>query len=122
MPEPRKSHKKSIRQKTNRRRKGLMRKASQYSGMCGADVFVGIRLKESGRLYTLLAESSPFWSFLRSQLDSYYPTPIHLTNKDFEMHKNEADDLPGGSKTEAIQERHEDLIGQGFSPRKPPSD
>lgn len=47
-----------------------MKKASEYSKLCGADVFVGIRLKGSNRLYTLLADTSGFWSPLVTQFVS----------------------------------------------------
>ncbi|KAF5856132.1 hypothetical protein ETB97_007836 [Aspergillus alliaceus] len=94
MRAPWKSHKKSIRQKTDRRKRGLMKKASEYSRMCDADVFVGIRLRESGRLYTLLAETSEFWSSFVSQLDSYYPIPIHRTDKDFDIIHEDGEDAP----------------------------
>jgi hypothetical protein len=46
-----------------------MKSTSEYSMMCGADVFVRIRLKESGRLYPLLSEH---WSTFASQLVSLF--------------------------------------------------
>ncbi|CAG8285523.1 unnamed protein product [Penicillium salamii] len=39
------SVKKSMRQKRGRRKSSLMKKASDYSKMCDADVCVGIRLR-----------------------------------------------------------------------------
>ncbi|CAG7941066.1 unnamed protein product [Penicillium salamii] len=40
--------KKSMRQKQGRRKSSLMKKASEYSKMCDADVCVGTRLRETG--------------------------------------------------------------------------
>lgn len=62
------STKKSIRQKRDRRKNTLENKLQQYSDMCGADVCLGIRIRESGEVYIFSADSSGFWSFLRSQL------------------------------------------------------
>jgi hypothetical protein len=39
-----------------------MKKAYEYSKMCGADVCLGIRLRDSGRVFTFLADDSGFWS------------------------------------------------------------
>ena len=62
------STKKSIRQKRDRRKMTLENKLQQYSEMCGADVCLGIRIRESGLVFIFSADSSGFWSFLRSQL------------------------------------------------------
>ncbi|KAJ5183280.1 hypothetical protein N7492_000896 [Penicillium capsulatum] len=59
---------KSIRQKQCRRKTNLMKKAYEYSKMCGADVCVGIRLRETGQVHILCSDSSGFWAFLTSQL------------------------------------------------------
>lgn len=45
-----------------------MKKASEYSKMCDADVCVGIRLRETGQVHILTADDSGFWAFLASQL------------------------------------------------------
>jgi hypothetical protein len=39
-----------------------MKKAYEYSKMCGADVCLGIRLRDSGRVFTFMADDSGFWS------------------------------------------------------------
>jgi hypothetical protein len=48
----------------------LENKSQEYSEMCGADVYLGIRIRESGQVFIFSAGSSGFWSFLRSQLVS----------------------------------------------------
>lgn len=53
--------------------------------MCDADVCLGIRLRETGQVYILSADASGFWAFLGSQLNSYYPTPKLLTDRDLEV-------------------------------------
>ncbi|KAJ5179435.1 hypothetical protein N7492_002645 [Penicillium capsulatum] len=78
------SKRKSMRQKQCRRKTNLMKKAYEYSKMCDADVYVGIRLRETGQLYILSSDSSGFWSFLTSQLVSYYPAPNFITDRDLE--------------------------------------
>jgi hypothetical protein len=61
---------KSIRQKRDRRKAGLMKKASEYSKMCGADVCLGIRIRDTGRVYMFSADASGFWEFVGSHLVS----------------------------------------------------
>lgn len=48
-----------------------MRKAYEYSKLCEADVCLGIRIRDSGRVFTFLADSTGFWSSLNSQLVSF---------------------------------------------------
>ncbi|KAJ5938511.1 hypothetical protein N7466_001645 [Penicillium verhagenii] len=76
--------KNSIRQKQGRRRICLMKKASEYSKICDADVCVGIRLHETGKVFILSADSTGFWEFVKSKLDSYYPVPKFVTEQDLE--------------------------------------
>ncbi|KAJ5343380.1 uncharacterized protein N7506_003204 [Penicillium brevicompactum] len=73
---------KLMRQKRCRRKSSLMKKAYEYSKMCNADVCVGIRIRETGQIHILSADTSGFWAFLGSQLSSYYPAPILVTDKD----------------------------------------
>jgi hypothetical protein len=54
---------KSIRQKRDRRKIGLMKKASVYSKMCGADVCLDMRIRDTGRVYMFSADASGFWGF-----------------------------------------------------------
>jgi hypothetical protein len=60
--------KKSLRQKRDRRKNNLEKKSQEYSEMCGADVCLGIRIRESGKVFIFSADASGFWSFLDSQL------------------------------------------------------
>ncbi|KAJ5152425.1 hypothetical protein N7492_009705 [Penicillium capsulatum] len=76
------SERKLARQKRDRRKKCLMKKAHEYSKMCNADICVGIRIRESGHVFIFSADASNFWSFVGSQLGSYYPTPFHKTERD----------------------------------------
>lgn len=64
------SKRKLIRQKQYRRKTNLMKKASEYSKMCDADVCVGIRMRDTGQIYILSADTSGFWAFLTLQLVS----------------------------------------------------
>ncbi|KAL4744300.1 hypothetical protein BDW72DRAFT_188858 [Aspergillus terricola var. indicus] len=76
---PSRASKRSIRQKRDRRKTSLMKKSSEYSKMCGADVCLGIRIRESGQVYIFSADASGFWAFVGSQL-VYSPdiyTPPH---------------------------------------------
>ncbi|KAJ5746807.1 hypothetical protein N7520_011989 [Penicillium odoratum] len=72
---------KSLRQKRDRRKTNLEKKSQEYSEICGADVCLGIRIRESGKVFIFSADASGFWSFLSSQLGSYYPTPVERSNK-----------------------------------------
>lgn len=56
------------RQQQCRRKSNLMKKASEYSEMCDADVCLGIRLRETGQVFVLLADATGFWAFIGSQL------------------------------------------------------
>ena len=60
-----------MRQKQGRRKSNLMKKACEYSKMCDADVCLGIRLRETGQVFLLSADSSGFWGFLGTQLVGY---------------------------------------------------
>jgi hypothetical protein len=61
-------NRKSIRQKRERRKTGLMKKALEYSKMCGA-----------GRVYMFSADASGFWGFVGAQLVSL-PRYAYLFN------------------------------------------
>ncbi|CAG8118720.1 unnamed protein product [Penicillium nalgiovense] len=62
------STRKLMHQKQYRRKANMLKKASEYSKMCDADVCVGIRMRETGQVHILSADSSGFWAFLISQL------------------------------------------------------
>jgi hypothetical protein len=62
------SKQKLMRQKRCRRKTSLMKKAFEYSRMCSADVCLGIRIRETGQVHILSADTSGFWAFVDSQL------------------------------------------------------
>lgn len=62
------STRKLIRQRQYRRKTSMMKKAFEYSNMCDADVCVGIRMRETGQIHILSADTSGFWAFLHQQL------------------------------------------------------
>lgn len=74
-------NRKSIRQKRDRRKASLIKKASEYSKMCGADVCLGICIRDTGRVYMF---PRMLWGFRNSlgHSCSYYPTPSQITDKD----------------------------------------
>ncbi|KAF3392421.1 hypothetical protein F1880_008935 [Penicillium rolfsii] len=76
------STRKLIRQKQYRRKTNMMKKASEYSKMCDADVCVVIRMRETDQIHILSADTSGFWAFLPLQLSSHYPTPTVMTDRD----------------------------------------
>ncbi|KAJ5642573.1 hypothetical protein N7490_006573 [Penicillium lividum] len=76
------STRKLTRQKQCRRRTNMMKKAYEYSKMCNADVCMGIRMRETGQVHILSADTSGFWAFLTSHLSSYYPTPNLVADHD----------------------------------------
>ena len=57
-----------MRQKRDHRRNSLIKKSSEYSKICDADVCLGIRIRETGRVYIFSADDSGFWTFVGSQL------------------------------------------------------
>jgi lipid II:glycine glycyltransferase (peptidoglycan interpeptide bridge formation enzyme) len=65
---PSPSRSKSIRQKRDRRKTSLMKKSFEYSKMCGADVCLGIRIRDTCRVYIFSADASGFWAFIGSKL------------------------------------------------------
>ncbi|KAJ5953824.1 hypothetical protein N7501_008103 [Penicillium viridicatum] len=87
-----------MRQKRCRRKSSLMKKAYEYSKMCSADVCVGIRIRETGQVHILSADTSGFWAFLGSQLNSYYPTPILVTDKDLQQFDKDTPQRPKRSR------------------------
>lgn len=60
--------KKSLRQKRDRRKMSLEKKSHEYSQLCGADVCLGIRIRESGKVFIFSSDTSGFWSFLGPHL------------------------------------------------------
>lgn len=64
--------KKHVRQKRDRRKLNLEKKSYEYSELCGADVCLGIRIRDSGNVYIFSADQSGFWAFLGRKL-------VHIT-------------------------------------------
>ena len=130
------SKRKLMRQKQCRRKTSLMKKACEYSRMCSADVCVGIRIRETGQVHILSADTSGFWAFLSSQLvcliklglwwkddwpikNSYYPAPMLVTDQDLQQVGKDTPQQPIWShKTEAELSPERTfvfpILGQGF--------
>lgn len=49
-------------------------KLHQYSKLCKADIYLGIRIRDTGRVFTFSADRSGFWAFLYSKLVCYKQT------------------------------------------------
>ncbi|KAJ5238277.1 Transcription factor MADS-box [Penicillium chermesinum] len=69
-PNRSKVEKKVLRQKRDRRRTVLEKKALEYSKICGADVCLGIRIRQSEKVFIVSADASGFWSLLGSKLSA----------------------------------------------------
>ena len=52
----------------NNRKLSLMKKVYQYSILCNADVCLGIRLRENGKVFTFQSDGTDFWSAIRRHL------------------------------------------------------
>jgi SRF-type transcription factor (DNA-binding and dimerisation domain) len=68
-----------LREKRNRRKDNLIKKAYEYSAMCDADVCLGIRLEENGRVFTFCSdplECGPPW--LPRYWYTYDPTYVSI--------------------------------------------
>ena len=50
--------KKSKRQQQYRRKKGLFKKAFEFATKCDADVYLVVRLKKTGQVYSLASDKS----------------------------------------------------------------
>ncbi|PKX99509.1 uncharacterized protein P174DRAFT_334459, partial [Aspergillus novofumigatus IBT 16806] len=66
-----------------RRKTSLMKKSFKYSKMCGADIYLGICIRDTGQVYIFSADASGFWAFVGSKLNCYYPPPSQVTDRDF---------------------------------------
>jgi hypothetical protein len=78
---------KAKRQQQGRRRKILFKKAYEYSLECDADVYISIRIKKNGRVFTFNSDSGRDWPLrtLRIEQDNYYPLPVRTTPEDFNV-------------------------------------
>ena len=68
LPKVPNSPKKVVRQKWDRRKKSLIHKAYEYSKLCDANIYLVIRIRESGQVTTFQADSTGFWSGFSSHL------------------------------------------------------
>ncbi|CDM29085.1 Transcription factor, MADS-box [Penicillium roqueforti FM164] len=68
-------------QKLRRRRKGLFKKAAEYSIYCESDVVVAVRNRQSGQLY-IFESSKKKWLPAEKDEHHYYPRPIRETLED----------------------------------------
>ncbi|EED22499.1 hypothetical protein TSTA_059970 [Talaromyces stipitatus ATCC 10500] len=71
-------------QKRNRRMKSLLLKAVDMSILCDAEIFLGIRIRETGRVTTFCSDPEGLWSPATLKLKNYYPIPINMTLEDFQ--------------------------------------
>jgi hypothetical protein len=59
----------AVNQKARRRRKCLFKKATDYSSECDADVYLVLRMKESGKIF-VLASNTNDWPLSQNELVS----------------------------------------------------
>jgi hypothetical protein len=52
-------------------KKTLEKKVYEFSALCDADVCLGIRIQETGQIFTLCVDTLGIWSSFRSQLVIY---------------------------------------------------
>ena len=90
---------KARRQQCYRRKDSLFKKAYEYSLDCDADVYVCIRIRKNGRVFTLNSDCGEAWPMSDQKLvnyeeirslkmltgaqDQYYPLPTRITAQDF---------------------------------------
>jgi hypothetical protein len=97
------SHK-AKRQQKDRRKESLVKKAYEYSLECDADVYMSIRIKKNGRVFTFNSCLTGEWPLSEAQIvchppfsralyirnteteqDNYYPLPTRITPADFKV-------------------------------------
>ncbi|KAL4891356.1 hypothetical protein BDV59DRAFT_182310 [Aspergillus ambiguus] len=80
-----KRHSDSARAKTqqrHRRKKGLFKKAAEFSLECEADVLLAVRIHRTGQIYILNSSSRKEMLDALSNLATCYPRPIEETLDD----------------------------------------
>ena len=60
--------KRAKRQQRDRRKENLFKKAYEYSLECDADVYVSIRIKKQGRVFTFNSDSTRQWPLSEAQM------------------------------------------------------
>jgi SRF-type transcription factor (DNA-binding and dimerisation domain) len=98
--------KRAKRQQQTRRKDSLFKKAREYSLECDAYVYLTIKFKKNGRIFTFNSDSTGEWPLPEAQMvrhplkglcdtnreqDNYYPPPIRITLGNFEV-LEESDD------------------------------
>ncbi|KAJ5775794.1 uncharacterized protein N7511_000805 [Penicillium nucicola] len=73
-----KSHARKAYQKGQRRKETLFKKAFEYSTQCDADVQLVVRIRKTGKIFTLTSKSEG-WPLSAKQLDLTHPLPIRKT-------------------------------------------
>jgi hypothetical protein len=59
---------KAKRQQQDRRKECLIKKAYEYSLECDADVYISIRIKKNGRVFTFNSDSTRGWPLSDAQI------------------------------------------------------
>src|SRR5947209_12788686 len=94
--------KRAKRQQQTRRKDNLFKKAREYSLECGAYVYLAIKIKKNGRIFTFNSDSTGEWPLPEAPMvrhplpfqkiritdreqDNYYPLPIRITPEKFEV-------------------------------------
>ncbi|OKL55300.1 hypothetical protein UA08_09461 [Talaromyces atroroseus] len=70
-------------QRRSRRMKSLLLKAVDMSILCDAEIVLGIRIRETGRVTTFCSDPEGLWSPDTLKLKNYYPIPVNMTLDDF---------------------------------------
>ena len=65
---PRLDTKRAKRQQQTRRKDNLFKKAREYSLECGAHVYLAIKIKKNGRIFTFNSDSTGEWPLPESQM------------------------------------------------------
>ncbi|KAA8652090.1 uncharacterized protein ATNIH1004_000994 [Aspergillus tanneri] len=69
-------------QQRHRRKRGLFKKAAEFSLECESDVVVAVRIQKTGQIYIFDSASKKKWLNTLSDLATYYPPPIQETLED----------------------------------------
>src|SRR5271154_3571679 len=99
--------KRAKRQQQTRRKDNLFKKALEYSLECGAYVYLAIKIKKNGQIFTFNSDLTGEWPLPEAQMvrhhflkglwdtdreqDNSYPLPIRITPEFFEV-LEESDD------------------------------
>ncbi|KAL4934192.1 uncharacterized protein BDV17DRAFT_248565 [Aspergillus undulatus] len=62
-----------------KRRKGIFKKAAEFSLECESDIFVAVRIRKTGQIYIFDSSARANWISTISDLGGCFPNPIRLT-------------------------------------------